>query len=47
MNIWLQSIKEVGFPIIVTMYLLYRVENKLDKIIGSIQDLPNQLHKSI
>ncbi|MGG3912984.1 YvrJ family protein [Bacillus sp. es.034] len=36
-------VSEVGFPIVVTMYLLYRIESKLDAVITSIQTLPRQL----
>ncbi|MBM7693088.1 hypothetical protein JOC77_002527 [Peribacillus deserti] len=42
-------VSEVGFPIVVSLYLLYRVESKLDILIQSIQNLPlllkdKQLH---
>ncbi|WP_284037936.1 YvrJ family protein [Neobacillus sp. 114] len=33
-------INEVGFPIVVTLYLLYRIESKLDLVVQSIQSLP-------
>jgi hypothetical protein len=36
-------ISEVGFPIVVTLYLLYRIETKLDAVVGSIQTLPEKL----
>jgi hypothetical protein len=36
-------ISEVGFPIIVTLYLLYRIESKLDLVVQSIQNLPEWL----
>ncbi|MFC3869815.1 MULTISPECIES: YvrJ family protein [Cytobacillus] len=36
-------ISEVGFPIIVTLYLLYRIEAKLDVVVQSIQSLPEKL----
>ncbi|WP_445662715.1 YvrJ family protein [Cytobacillus sp. FSL R7-0696] len=36
-------ISEVGFPIIVTLYLLYRIEVKLDVVVQSIQSLPEKL----
>jgi len=42
---WLQCIKEVGFPIAVTLYLLYRIEQKLDMVITSIKELPNELYQ--
>ncbi|WP_053366355.1 MULTISPECIES: YvrJ family protein [Bacillaceae] len=36
-------ISEVGFPIAVTLYLLYRIETRLDLVVQSIQDLPGRL----
>ncbi|WP_428910022.1 YvrJ family protein [Niallia sp. Krafla_26] len=36
-------ISEVGFPIAVTLYLLYRIEAKLDVVVQSIQDLPKRI----
>ena len=36
-------ISEVGFPIVVTLYLLYRIEVKLDMVIQSIQGLPEKI----
>jgi hypothetical protein len=36
-------ISEVGFPIVVTLYLLYRIESKLDLVVQSIQNLPERL----
>lgn len=38
-------VSEVGFPVVVTLYLLHRIEAKLDRVIDSIQNLPNQLQK--
>ncbi|WP_335872012.1 YvrJ family protein [Bacillus sp. 2205SS5-2] len=35
---------EVGFPIIVTLYLLHRIEKKLEDVITSIQTLPDKLN---
>ncbi len=40
MEQWLPLIQEVGFPILVTFYLLHRIETKLDSVIESIQTLP-------
>ena len=42
----LPYISEVGFPIIVTLYLLHRVEGKLDVLNESVTGLPHQLEKS-
>jgi hypothetical protein len=36
-------ISEVGFPIAVTLYLLYRIEAKLDMVVQSIQSLPDRM----
>lgn len=41
---WLGMIKDVGFPIVVTLYLLYRIENKLDELNDSIRELPGRLY---
>jgi hypothetical protein len=38
-------ISEVGFPIVVTFYLLHRIEAKLDAVIQSIQSLPERLNE--
>lgn len=37
-------ISDVGFPIIVTLFLLYRIEAKLDVVVQSIQSLPERLN---
>ncbi|MGF2618084.1 YvrJ family protein [Rossellomorea vietnamensis] len=36
-------ISEVGFPIVVTMYLLHRIETKLEAVIESIRMLPQEM----
>ncbi|OKL35359.1 YvrJ family protein [Domibacillus mangrovi] len=36
---WLNMISDVGFPIMVTFYLLYRIETKVDQLMQSIKDL--------
>ncbi|GGH88701.1 hypothetical protein JOD43_000730 [Pullulanibacillus pueri] len=46
MEEWLGMVKDVGFPIIVTLYLLYRIEGKLDELNQSILALPSQLSRS-
>lgn len=43
MEVWLSLIKEVGFPIAVTFYLLHRIEGKLNLLIESIHALPDKL----
>ncbi|APH03521.1 YvrJ family protein [Bacillus weihaiensis] len=45
MEQWLNVVSEVGFPIVVTLYLLNRIESKLDALNQSIQMLPSQLGK--
>ncbi|WP_455663357.1 YvrJ family protein [Pradoshia sp.] len=40
-------IKDVGFPIVVTIYLLYRIEGKLEALNTSIQSLPVLLSELI
>lgn len=42
-EMWLSVLTEVGFPIAVTFYLLYRIETKLDVLIDSINNLPGQI----
>ncbi|MGM7634255.1 YvrJ family protein [Bacillus sp. Hm123] len=41
----LPFIQDVGFPIVVTFYLLYRMEAKLDAVIQSIQTLPEKMRE--
>ena len=43
MESFIPLISEVGFPIVVTLYLLYRIESKLDMVVQSIQGLPERL----
>ncbi|MFS0643397.1 YvrJ family protein [Siminovitchia sp. 179-K 8D1 HS] len=43
MDQMLPFISEVGFPALVTFYLLYRIETKLDAVVDSIQSLPERL----
>jgi hypothetical protein len=43
MDQFVPLISEVGFPIVVTLYLLYRIETKLDLVVQSIQNLPEWL----
>ncbi|WP_412899406.1 YvrJ family protein [Bacillus sp. 1P02SD] len=39
----LPLIQEVGFPVVVTFYLLHRIERKLDSLIDGIQMLPQSM----
>ncbi|TPV44224.1 YvrJ family protein [Bacillus dicomae] len=43
MDEWIKLIGNVGFPIVVTLYLLHRIESKLDGVIVAIEKLPRQL----
>ena len=36
-------IGDVGFPIILSLLLIYRIEEKLDRLILEIQHLPEKL----
>jgi len=36
-------ITDVGFPIVVTFYLLSRIESKLNMLIQSIHELPDRM----
>ncbi|MGO4889567.1 YvrJ family protein [Anaerobacillus sp. MEB173] len=46
MEVWIPLISEYGFPIVVTLYLLHRVEKKLDMVNQSLQELPGKLYNS-
>jgi hypothetical protein len=43
MEQWLPLISEVGFPITIVLYLLYRIEGKLDMLNQSILELPRRM----
>lgn len=43
MDAWIPFVREVGFPIVVTLYLLHRIEGKLDVLIDSIHALPDKM----
>lgn len=45
METLLPMIQEVGFPIVVTLYLLHRIEGKLDTLNNSILTLPDRLNQ--
>lgn len=42
-DLWIPLIAEYGFPIIVTFYLLHRLEQKLDKVTSAVEQLPQKL----
>lgn len=46
MNELLPFISDVGFPIVVTMYVLLRLEQKLDAVRQSIEQLPAHLKEA-
>jgi len=43
METWVSVLTDVGFPIVVTFYLLHRIEGKLNILIASIHELPEKL----
>lgn len=45
MNEFVSAIGNVGFPIVVTGFLLIRMEQKLDQLSGSIQNLADAIRK--
>ncbi|MFA8438168.1 YvrJ family protein [Pueribacillus sp. YX66] len=45
METWLSLISDVGFPAIITLYLLHRIEKKLDKLNDSITELPQKMRE--
>ncbi|MEC5423482.1 YvrJ family protein [Virgibacillus sp. C22-A2] len=44
METWVKFVTEVGFPIVVTFYLLHRIEGKLNLLIESILALPDKMN---
>ncbi|GAE33681.1 YvrJ family protein [Halalkalibacter akibai] len=46
MEMWLPLLSEYGFPVMVTLYLLNRIETKLDLVNQSILKLPESLNQS-
>ncbi|MBU8906508.1 YvrJ family protein [Desertibacillus haloalkaliphilus] len=46
MEVWLPLLSEYGFPIVVTLYLLHRVEKKLDAVNHSIIELGARHHNA-
>ncbi|RFU63515.1 YvrJ family protein [Peribacillus glennii] len=43
----LPFIGDVGFPIVVTLYLLHRIEAKLDVLNDTMVNLPNRLRDEL
>ncbi|WP_082238456.1 YvrJ family protein [Salinicoccus sp. YB14-2] len=38
---WIPLVSEVGFPVVITFFLLHRMERKLDDLIITIRQLQN------
>ncbi|CZQ80220.1 Hypothetical protein Tpal_50 [Trichococcus palustris] len=36
---YMELISNTGFPIVISLYLLHRMEKKLDALVSAIQDL--------
>jgi len=45
MTEWFTLVSDVGFPVVVTLYLLHRIELKLDTVVLSIQHLTDEVKK--
>ncbi|MBP3951218.1 YvrJ family protein [Bacillus suaedae] len=43
LNVWMPLLGEYGFPVMVTIYLLYRLEQKIDNVTTAIDRLPEKL----
>ena len=43
MEQWFPLIGEVGFPIVITMYLLLRIEQKIEALASSIGELNSSI----
>ncbi|MDM5452182.1 YvrJ family protein [Peribacillus simplex] len=43
----LPFVSDIGFPIIVTLYLLHRIETKLDTLNETLVELPDRLREGI
>ncbi len=41
----LPLIQEVGFPVVVTLYLLHRIEGKLDTLNTTLNRLPERMRQ--
>ncbi|PKR78456.1 YvrJ family protein [Halalkalibacillus sediminis] len=44
MEQWVSWIPEVGFPILVTFYLLHRIESRLEELNESILTIPKHMN---
>lgn len=43
-NEWMNIISTIGFPIFITLYILVRLESKMDKLNESIVELSNAIN---
>ncbi|MED3660876.1 YvrJ family protein [Ureibacillus sp. FSL K6-8385] len=41
MEQWITLIQEIGFPVIISFYLLHRIETKLEAIYSALVSLKN------
>ncbi len=46
MEMWIPLLSEYGFPIMITLYLLHRIEKKLDLLNDSMKRLTIQLERT-
>jgi hypothetical protein len=45
-SVWVTLLRDVGFPIAMTVYLLLRFEKKIDKLAKTIADLKKAVQKN-
>lgn len=43
---WIGVISDVGFPIVITLYLLHRVEQKLDSVIKAVERVEHSVENN-
>lgn len=46
MEMWIPLISEYGFPVMITLYLLNRIEKKLDLLNESMHSIAHVLNRS-
>ncbi len=46
METWITSIANIGFPIVVSIYLLTRVESRMDALTESIHELAHAIDRT-
>jgi len=44
-SVWLDLLKDVGFPTVMTIYLLFHFEKKIGRLIDVVEDLKNEIDK--